>query len=218
MDLDEVAKHARTFLESIGIDPRKLESHVGGSITVPYTKALKRGREVFEPLEEESIRDKLSSDVLSIEIGRRFPELIKVRESVILRSHCHNHDVIFDSKASFEDMPVNNEDCLVIANGIKLENIDHLKAIIAGMRNKRLNVLKGGKRVKDDPYRVNFLLILTLCWTISGADLKEQEILESGMNDVMIKTQINLMEEVIGNILSEFIFLRYKECEFGNVL
>jgi hypothetical protein len=220
MDLDkaEVAKHALKFLETIGIDPRSLNCDDDDRFTVSDTKTLKVGRKLIPPLDEESIREKLSSNVLSAELEGRFPELFDVRKSIIIRSHCINHAVIYDSDAPFEDIPENTEDSLVMASGIKLEDIDHFKAIIAGMRNKRLNVLKGGTRVKDDKYRDSFLFILTLCWTMSGADIREQEIIESKMTEEMVNESIKVMEEIIGDILSEFIFLKYKECKFGKIL
>jgi hypothetical protein len=219
MDKAEVAKHALKFLETIGIDPGSLKSDDDDRFTVSDTKTLKVGRKLIPPLDEESIREKLSSNVLSAELEGRFPELFDVRKSVIIRSHCINHAVNYDSDAPFEDIPENSEDSLVMASDIKLEDIDHFKAIIAGMRNKRLNVLKGGTRVKDDQYRDSFLFILTLCWTMSGADIREQEIIESKMmTEKMVNESIKVMEEIIADILSEFIFLRYKECKFGKIL
>lgn len=173
---------------------------------------------VIEPLDEERIRKKLTSAVLSLELANRFPELFQVRESVILRSHCINHLITYDPNAPFEDIPGNDEDSLVMASGINLTDIDHLKAILAGMRSKRLNVVKGEKRVRDDPYRNKFLLFLTQCWYLSGADEKEQDIAKSSMNEKMVNESIHFMEEVIADILSEFIFLRYKECNFGEGL
>jgi hypothetical protein len=217
MDLDKakVAKLTLKLLNSVGIDPRSLMSDDDDSFTVSDTIS---GRKLILPLDEESIREKLSSNVLSTELEGLFPELFDVRKSVIIRSHCINHAVIYDSDAPFENIPENNEDSLVMASGIKLEVIDHFKAIIAGMRNKRLNVLKGGTRVKDDQYRDSFLFILTLCWTMSGADKREQEIIESKMNEKMVNESIKVMEEIIGDILAEFIFLKYKECKFGKTL
>jgi len=201
MDKAEVAKHALKFLETIGIDPGSLKSDDDDRFTVSDTKTLKVGRKLIPPLDEESIREKLSSNVLSAELEGRFPELFDVRKSVIIRSHCINHAVNYDSDAPFEDIPENNEDSLVMASDIKLEDIDHFKAIIAGMRNKRLNVLKGGTRVKDDKYRDSFLLILTLCWTMSGADIREQEIIESKMNEKLVNESIKVMEEIIGLVI-----------------
>ena len=213
-----VAKHAIKFFESIGIDPRSLKSDDDDRwLTVSDDLiTLKSGRKILPPLDEESIREKLSSDILSAELEGRFPELFDVRKSVIIKSHCINHAVIYDSDAPFEDIPENNEDSLVIASGIKLEDIDHLHAILAGMRNKRQNVLKGGTRVKNNQYRDSFLVILTLCWSMSGADIREQEIIESEMTEKMVNESIKLMEEIISEILSEFFFLKYKECKFGN--
>jgi hypothetical protein len=217
MDEKKLAKKllksiTRTLLSSYDDD----DSSNTDTDTIP----LDRGREglVIKPLDEESIRNKLSSDVLSIEIQNRFPEIFEVRKSVILKSHCYNHSVRYDSNTPFEDIPVNEEDCLVISSSTNLEDIDILKSIISGMRSKRLNVPKGGKRLKDDPNREHFLLLLTQCWALSGADLREQKIIDSKMNEKMANESIHLMEQVIANILSEFIFLGYKECCIGKVL
>jgi hypothetical protein len=184
--------------------------------TIPSDRKFEGG--VIKPLDEGSIRGKLSSDVLSMELLNRFPELFYVRESVILRSHCFNHSVYYDSQTPFEDIPVNEEVSLVMASSIKLEDIDHFKSIIFGLRNKRVNVSKGERRVKDDPYRDKFLLLLTQCWSLSGAELREQKIVESKMSEPMVNNSIHEMEHVISDILSEFIFLRYKECNFGKIL
>jgi hypothetical protein len=216
----KVARKLYNYIKKVSPTFESLPFDDDSSNTDTDTIPLDRGGEglVIKPLDEESIRKKLSTEVLSIEIQNRFPELFKVRESVILKSHCYNHLVSYDSNAPFEEIPANDEDSLVIASSVNLEDIDYLKSIIFGMRNKRLYVMKGGKRVKDDPNRDKFLLLLTQCWTISGADLIEEKLLSSKMNTIIIKESINFMEQLIAKILSEFIFLNYKECSFGKVL
>jgi hypothetical protein len=190
--------------------------------------------EQFQALDESDIAKSLSATILTLELTNRFKDLIKVRNSVILLSHCAGHcleiysciefDFIYslfeghcvNTETDFDDLPKNSEDILQLSTDVPLNQVTQLRLIMKGIRTKRGQRLLGSTKTIDNPFRQNFLNFLTQCWVISGASDKEIEIGNLNMSDKVKLVHIHAMESVISQILSDFIFLGYKECELGN--
>ena len=88
-----------------------------------------------------------------------------------------------------------------------------------GIKTKRDQRRKGStKAIEDNSHRTKFLLFLTQCWVLSGASEKESEI--SSLNRSLKSKQalIHEMESAISQALSDFVFLGYTECRFGNLM
>jgi hypothetical protein len=170
--------------------------------------------EEFQSLEESEIRNKLNSTILSVELDNRFKDLFNVRKSVILLSHCSNNCV--DLNNTFEDLPKSDEETLQLSTQVPVEAVNQLRTIMNGIRTKRKSRSKGCKRDDvDNIYRTDYLSFLAHCWLLSGA---WQKVVQIESLKVNVKTKLALvheMENTISQILSEFIFLGYNECRYG---
>jgi len=170
--------------------------------------------EEFQSLEESEIRNKLNSTILSVELDNRFKDLFNVRKSVILLSHCSNNCV--DLNNTFEDLPKNDEETLQLSTQVPVEEVNQLRTIMNGIRTKRKSRSKGCKKDDvDNIYRTDYLSFLTQCWVLSGAWQKMGQIESSKLNDKTKLALVHEMENTISQILSEFIFLGYNECRYG---
>ena len=196
---DELKKRFHAFLASLSDDGND-DSQASES------------EEEFESLRESEIRTKLSSIILSTELENRFKDLFNVRKSVILQSHCSNNCV--DANNKFEDLPKNDEESLQLSEQVPLEEVNLLRKIMSGIQTKRRSRSKGSKKEEvDNVYRSQYLSFLTHCWIISGAGNKVEEIGSvKKFNDKTKTAHVHKMEDIISQILSEFMFLGYNEC------
>jgi hypothetical protein len=85
---------------------------------------------------------------------------------------------------------------------------------MSGIQTKRRSRSKGSKKEEvDNVYRSQYLSFLTHCWIISGAGNKVEEIGSvKKFNDKTKTAHVHKMENIISQILSEFMFLGYNEC------
>ena len=167
--------------------------------------------------DKELVDENLSRINLSIELQQQFSELYNVRRSVILHSHLSNKGLEGspDDDESDEDLLHNIDKNLPLSMDATIEQIDWLKYVLVGFATKRKKREKKGKAEEPDhPMRVKFCKFLKSCWSISGAEKQEMELikLEKKMDEKVRQSKIFKMEKLVADRIVQCIFLDYVSC------
>ena len=167
--------------------------------------------------DKELVDENLSRINLSIELQQQFNELYNVRRSVILHSHLFNKglDGIPDDDEIDEDLLDNIDKNLPLSMDATIEEIDLLKYVLVGFATKRKKREKDGKAEEPDhPMRIKFCKFLKSCWSISGAEKQEMELikLKNKMDEKVRQSKIVKMEKLVADRIVQCIFLDYVSC------
>jgi hypothetical protein len=167
--------------------------------------------------DKELVDENLSRINLSIELQQQFIELYNVRRSVILQSHLSNKGLEGspDDDEIDEDFLQNIDKNLPLSMDATIEEIDLLKYVLVGFATKRKKRVKEGKAEEPDhPMRVKFCKFLKSCWSISGAEKQEMELikLEKKMDEKVRQSKIFKMEKLVADRIVQCIFLNYVSC------
>jgi DNA-binding ferritin-like protein (Dps family) len=169
-----------------------------------------------ELCDDSDIAVKLSSSILMIEMKNCFKDLSTARSSVILKSHMEIHGLEdYDDSVDIEleDLPntKNEKKSLILSSKVTPESLDLLEFVLKGLATKRGTRLKNSKvDVVDNKYREQYLKFLKYCWSQSGSEIKEDELLEKNVSQTKRNLIIIGMEKTIAAVLSEYLFLDYK--------
>lgn len=177
--------------------------------------------------DKELVNENLSRITLSIELQQHFIELFNVRRSVIFKSHLFNKGIegSLDDDEIDEDLLHNSDNgkfgsllCsdpnLPLSMDATNEEIDLLNYVLAGFATKRKRREKQGRvEETDHPMRVKFCKFLKSCWSISGAEKQEMELMKlKKMDDKLRHGKIIEMEKLVADRIVQCIFLDYVSC------